>query len=79
MTLLDLFAEDVTRQDVVDALDQMHQPRDAFKLVYHCIAEHCALMTGAEGPWRIPRHVLEMVKKQQVDRVQQLYRGIRPA
>ncbi|MCA9300760.1 MAG: hypothetical protein KDA28_16940, partial [Phycisphaerales bacterium] len=29
VALLDLFAEDVTRRDVVDALDQMHQPRDA--------------------------------------------------
>src|SRR5690606_17844050 len=38
--LLDLFAEDVTRQDVVDALDQMHQPRDAFKFLYACMVEH---------------------------------------
>jgi len=42
MGLLDFFDESVTRQDVIDALDQMHQPRDAFKLVYHCIQEHCA-------------------------------------
>jgi hypothetical protein len=43
LALLDLFSEDVTRQDVVDALDQMHQPRDgwrAFKFLYRCMTEH---------------------------------------
>ncbi len=79
IALLDLFAEDVTRQDLVDALDQMHQPRDAFKLLYHCLSEHCAGSPAEQPAWRIPRHVLEMVKRQQVERVQQLYRGIRPA
>lgn len=77
ITLLDLFAEDVTRQDLNEALGSMQQPRDAFKLLYQCLTEHCA---SASGPvWRIPRPILEMVRKQQVDRVQQLYRGIRPA
>jgi len=78
MSLVDLFEEDVTRQDLVDALDQMHQPRDAFKLVYQCIQEHCSNVTDEQESWRIPRLVLETVRKQQADRVQQLYRGIRP-
>lgn len=79
IALLDLFAEDVTRQDVIDALDQMHQPRDAFKMLYQCISEHCAGAAGDTPHWRIPRHVLDTVRKQQSERVQQLYRGIRPA
>ena len=79
ITLLDLFGEDVTRQDLVDALEQMHQPRDAFKMLYHVLIEHCAGLTGDEARYRIPRHVLDTVRKQQSDRVQQLYRGIRPA
>jgi len=78
LSLVDLFEEDVTRQDLVDALDQMHQPRDAFKLVYQCIQEHCSNVTDEQDAWRIPRLVLETVRKQQADRVQQLYRGIRP-
>ncbi|MFU8830415.1 MAG: hypothetical protein ACNA8P_13410, partial [Phycisphaerales bacterium] len=45
MSLVDLFASDVTRQDLVDALDQMHQPRDAFKMMYQCISEHCQYTT----------------------------------
>jgi hypothetical protein len=79
VALLDLFEEDVTRQDLVDALDQMHQPREAFKFMYRCLTEHCAGVTADQSAYRIPRHVLEHVKKQEADRVQQLYRGIRPA
>lgn len=79
IALLDLFAEDVTRQDLVSALDQMHQPRDACKFLYRCLTEHCAGTTKDQQQWRIPRHVLEQVRKQESDRVQQLYRGIRPA
>ncbi len=83
LTLAELFAPDVSRQDLVDSLDQMHQPRDAFKLLYQCICEHCAKGTldrsEAEENWRISRDVLEMVRKQQVERVQGVYRGVRPA
>lgn len=87
ISLLDLFAEDVTVQDLVDALDQMHQPRDAFKMLYQCFSEHSSNVTepqpGREpagpSPWRVPRLVLENVRKDQAERVRQLYRGMRPA
>jgi hypothetical protein len=79
VTLLDLFAEDVTRQDVVDALEQMRQPRDAFKFVYRCLNEHCSNVTADQNEWRIPRLVLDSIRRQEADRVQQLSRGIRPA
>jgi hypothetical protein len=79
LSLIDMFAEDVSRQDLCDALEQMHQPRDAFKFLYRCIAEHCASASTEAAAWRIPRFVLEVVRKQEVDRVQALYRGIRPA
>lgn len=79
LPLIDLFEDDVTRQDVVDALEQMHQPRDAFKFLYQCIQEHCAGVTEDQAKWRIPRIILEMVKRQQSERVQMLYRGVRPA
>ena len=69
----------MTRQDIVDALDQMHQPRDAFKFLYQCIQEHCSNVTQEQAAWVIPRLVLETVRKQQSDRVQQFYRGVRPA
>jgi hypothetical protein len=79
VSLLDLFADDVVARDLVDALDQMHQPRDAFKFLYACLSEHCSNVTAEQEQWQIPRLVLESVRKQQSDRVQQLYRGIRPA
>ncbi|MEZ6242363.1 MAG: hypothetical protein R3B57_04905 [Phycisphaerales bacterium] len=79
VSLLELFSEDVTRQDLVDALDQMRQPRDAFKFLYKCVSEHCSNVTSDQSEWRIPRLVLESVRRQESDRVQQLARGIRPA
>ena len=77
--LIEMFDQDVTRQDLIEALDQMHQPRDAFKMLYRCMTEHCATVTRTENMWRIPRATLEMVRRQEAERVQQLYRGIRPA
>jgi hypothetical protein len=79
LSLLDLFDQDVTRNDLIDALDQMHQPRDAFKMLYQCLTEHCATVTGDQPQWRIPRLILEQVKKAQVERVRQLAKGVRPA
>lgn len=79
LSLVDLFADDCTRQDLVESLEQMHQPRDAFKFMHHCITEHCSTVTGNENRFRIPRFILEVVRKQEVERVQALYRGIRPA
>ncbi len=79
INLIELFAEDVTRNDLVDALDQMHQPRDAFKFLYRCFNEHCANVTADQEEWRIPKLVLDSVRRAEADRVQQLHRGIRPA
>ncbi len=79
MALTDLFEPDVTARALIDALDQMHQPRDAFKLLYRCMQEHCASVTDDEPKWRIPRLILESVRKQESDRVQMFFRGIRPA
>jgi len=78
-TLVDLFDEEVHKQDLIDALEQMRQPRDAFKLLYQCIQEHCARVTSDAPAWRIPRHVLETVRRMQAERVQLLARGVRPA
>ncbi len=79
LPLLDLFAEDVTQQDLLDALDKVRQPRDAFKLLYRCMNEHCAGFTKSQSEWRIPRGVLAQVVKSESARVQQVLRGIRPA
>ncbi len=77
-SLLDLFEQDVTKQELVESLERLHQPRDAFKFLYRCLSEHCAGVTRQQPQWKIPRHVLQNVLKNEVERVQQMYRGIRP-
>ena len=79
LNLIDLFSDEVSVQDLVDALDQMQQPRDAFKLIYQCVQEHCSNVTDESSVWEIPRLTLDHVRKQQAERVQQLFRGVRPA
>lgn len=77
--LIDLFDPDVTREMLIDALDQMHQPRDAFKFLYSVIQDHCGTMTQEQPVYRVPRLTLETVRRQQSQRVQELYRGLTPA
>eukprot|EP00752_Nemacystus_decipiens_P015973 g14278.t1 len=78
-TLRSIFAEDVTREMLIDGLDQMHQPRDAFKFLYAAIQEHCRLVADDEKNYTIARLTLETVRRDQARRVQELYRGRGPA
>jgi len=79
IALTDLFAEDVSRATLVEALGQMHQPRDAFKLLYSVIREHCQLVPEEEAQYRIPRLTLETIRREQSQRIQDLQRGLSPA
>lgn len=79
ITLQHLFEDNVTATDLIDALDQMHQPRDAFKFVYQIVHEHCIITTEEENAWRIPKATLEHIRRDQAQRVQELYRGLAPA
>lgn len=75
VTLKDLFDEAVSVQDLVDALDQMKQPRDAFKFLYEIIIQHCKGSTDADPEFKIPKLTLEQVRRHQAQRVQDLSRG----
>lgn len=79
ITLSDLFEEGVTREGLVDALDQMHQPRDAFKFLYGVIQEHCRMIPDDKPEYRISRITLDTARRQQAQRVQELHRGLAPA
>jgi hypothetical protein len=79
IALTDLFEEDVSRETLVQALDQMHQPRDAFKLLYAVIREHCQRVPTDEASYKIPRLTLETTRRDQSQRVQDLHRGLSPA
>ncbi|MBX2852230.1 MAG: hypothetical protein KTR15_10840 [Phycisphaeraceae bacterium] len=78
-TLRSIFADDVSREMLIDGLDQMHQPRDAFKFLYAAIQEHCRLVADDEKNYKIARLTLEAVRRDQAKRVQELYRGRGPA
>ena len=77
--LPNLFEEDVTRDMLVEALDQMRQPRDAFKFLYSVIAEHCRVVPDEAATFRIPRLTLDSIRRSQSQRVQELHRGLAPA
>ena len=79
ISLTDLFEPDVTREMIVDALDQMHQPRDAFKFLYSVMQEHCRMVPEDQPRHQIARLTLETVRRSQSERVQDLYRGVSPA
>jgi hypothetical protein len=76
--LVNLFEESVTRQDLIDALDQMVQPRDAMKFLYRVIQDHCTSVPQDEPVFRIPRLVLQQVRRSQSQRVQDLQKGVVP-
>lgn len=77
--LMDLFQTDVSRDAVIDALDQMQQPRDAFKFLYGLIQEHCRLSPEDDPSYKIARITLDNVRRAQAQRVQDMQRGIAPA
>ena len=76
--LMELFDDSVARQDVVDALDQMQQPRDAFKLLYGLVQEHCSNVVEEESAFQIGKTTLDLVRKRQVERKEGMLRGVRP-
>lgn len=78
-TIMDLFVKEVTRQELVDALDQLQQPRDAFKFMYALLQEHSANTTAEEESFHISKTELEFVRKTQVQRKDAMIRGQAPA
>ena len=79
INLSDLFQDDVSQEMLIDALDQMHQPRDAFKFLYSVLQEHCRSIPEDQPVYQIPRLTLDAVRRHQSQRVQELYRGLTPA
>lgn len=79
LALTDFFEEAVSRNTLIDALDQMHQPRDAFKFMYSVLQEHCRLLPEDAADFNINKLTLETVRRTQSQRVQELYRGLTPA
>jgi len=79
VSLATLFEGDVSPQNLAEALDQMRQPRDAFKFLYSVIQEHCQSVPEEQPRFQIPRLVLDSVRRYQSQRLQDLQRGLVPA
>ncbi|MCC7409557.1 MAG: hypothetical protein IT442_15945 [Phycisphaeraceae bacterium] len=79
IVLTNLFDTDVTAQYLIDALDKMHQPRDAFKFLYQVISEHCRSIPQDQPRFLIPRPIVESIQRIQAQRVQDLGRGLSPS
>ncbi|MDA0294757.1 MAG: hypothetical protein O3A31_02180 [Planctomycetota bacterium] len=75
--LMKLFHKDVDRREVVDALDQMQQPRDAFKFLYALVQEHCSNLVELDEDPGIARPTLDLVRKRHVERREEVLRGLR--
>jgi hypothetical protein len=79
VSIMDFFDESVTHQHVVDALDQMQQPRDAFKFLYQLLQEHCSNVPEEAPVWKIAGETLDSVRKLQAQRLAAMLRGAQPA
>jgi len=79
IVLTNLFDTDVTAQYLIDALDKMHQPRDAFKFLYQVISEHCRSIPQDQPRFLIPRPIVDSIQRIQAQRVQDLGRGLSPS
>jgi hypothetical protein len=56
----------------------MVQPRDAFKLLYAVVREHCQRVGEDEAQFQVPRFILDSVRREQAQRVSELQRGLSP-
>lgn len=75
----DLFDDDVSSTAIINALDHMKQPRDAFKFLYQVIQEHCLDHPDDEPVYHIPALVLNKIRKNQTRRLEDLDMGVSPA
>jgi len=76
ISLEHIFDESVGSNYLIDALDQMHQPRDAFKFLYAVVLEHCRNTPDSSEDYQISRATLDYARREHSQRVVDLYRGV---
>lgn len=77
--LTDLFDQPVTREVLIESLDDMQQPRESFKFLYSVIQENCRMSPQEQPRFLIPQLTLESIRRQHAQRVNDLRRGVAPA
>ena len=79
LSLCDLFDDETSRTDVLATLDQMRQPRDAFKLLHQIMRHHCESVTEEDAVWSIPKHIVDDVLDRRKERLDAFRCGLAPA
>lgn len=55
----DLFAADVTEQELISVFDRLRAPRHLFKYLYRLLVDHCAKYTEDTPEWKIQRETMQ--------------------
>ncbi len=76
ITVGDFFAEDISREDLIQKFARLRVPRHLFRFLYRLLTEHCNRTTEDQPSWKISRVVLEMVSDSYGKEQEALDRGL---
>ena len=61
ITMRDFFADDISREDLIQKLSKLRVPRHLFRFLYRLLTEHCNRTTEDQPSFKISRVTLETV------------------
>jgi hypothetical protein len=61
LTIRDFFADDISREDLINRFARLRVPRHLFRFLYRLLTEHCNRSTEDQPSWKIGRITLETV------------------
>jgi hypothetical protein len=76
ITIGDFFAEDISRDDLIQKFAKLRVPRHLFRFLYRLLTEHCNRTTEDQPAWKISRITLEMVSDAYSRELDALDRGL---
>ena len=76
ITIGDFFAEDISREDLIQKFARLRVPRHLFRFLYRLLTEHCNRTTEDQPSWKISRLTLEMVSDVYAREQEALDRGL---
>ena len=76
ITIGDFFADDISREDLIQKFAKLRVPRHLFRFLYRLLTEHCNRTTEDQPAWKISRITLEMVSDAYSRELDALDRGL---
>ena len=76
ITIGDFFADDISREDLIQKFARLRVPRHLFRFLYRLLTEHCNRTTEDQPSWKINRLTLEMVSDVYAREQEALDRGL---